>query len=63
MAVHIARHPGVGRLRPEVTIKADRFVTLSRFPYVVVYDPGPTPPAIVRVLHGARDLPTILQEL
>jgi len=36
---------------------------LTGFPYVIVYDAGRRPPAIVRILHGARDLPEILRGL
>jgi len=55
-AERIGRHPDVGRLRPEVTVKSYRFLPLTGFPYVIVYDPRRTPPLIARILHGARDL-------
>jgi toxin ParE1/3/4 len=55
-AERIGRHPDVGRLRPELTAKAYRFLPLTGFPYVVVYDARRTPPLIARILHGARDL-------
>jgi len=29
----------------------------------VVYDAGTRPPTIVRVVHGARDLPEVLRDL
>jgi toxin ParE1/3/4 len=59
----VARHPEVGRLRPEITAKGYRFLPLTGFPYVIVYDPSVTPPLIARVLHGARDLPEVLRDL
>ncbi|MEJ0072392.1 MAG: type II toxin-antitoxin system RelE/ParE family toxin [Pseudomonadota bacterium] len=62
-AEHIARHPEVGRLRPEVTAKAYRFLSMTGFPYILAYDPRPTPPIIARILHGARDLPEVLRDL
>jgi toxin ParE1/3/4 len=62
-AAFIARHPEVGRLRPELTTKDYRFLALTGFPYIVVYDPRSTPPVIARVIHGARDLPGVLRDL
>jgi toxin ParE1/3/4 len=62
-AARIGRHRSVGRLRPDITAKSYRFLPLTGFPYVVVYDGQPTPPLILRVLHGARDLPEVLRDL
>jgi toxin ParE1/3/4 len=59
----IGRHPDIGRLRPEITAKDYRFLPLTGFPYVLVYDPRLTPPLIARILHGARDLPAALRDL
>jgi toxin ParE1/3/4 len=36
---------------------------LTGFPYVIVYTAARNPPLIVRILHGARDLPEILRGL
>jgi len=36
---------------------------LRGFPYIVVYRANAIPPRILRVLHGARDLPEVLQDL
>jgi len=36
---------------------------LSGFPYVVVHNAARNSPLIVRILHGARDLPEALKEL
>jgi toxin ParE1/3/4 len=62
-AEYIARYPEVGRLRPEITAKGYRFLPLTGFPYVVVYDGRFSPPLIARILHGARDLPEVLRDL
>lgn len=47
----------VGYVRPELARHPYRFCVVRGFPYVVAYDPTPTRPVIVRVVHGARDLP------
>ena len=62
-AARIGRHPDIGRVRPEITAKDYRFLPLTGFPYVLVYDARRTPPLIARVLHGARDLPDVLRDL
>jgi toxin ParE1/3/4 len=48
------------RNRPFVN---QRCLTLTGFPYVIVYNAERTPPRIIRILHGARDLPEILRGL
>jgi len=53
----------IGVLRPELADEPYRFVTLTGFPYVIVYNAERRPPLVVRVLHGARDLPEILRDL
>ncbi len=58
----IADHPLIGPGRPEITTQPIRFFSLRGFPYVIVYDPDPTPPLILRILHGARDLPDLLRD-
>ncbi|MEO5347532.1 MAG: hypothetical protein H7834_14330 [Magnetococcus sp. YQC-9] len=40
-----------------------RFLCLTGFPYILVYDSTPTPPLILRVFHGARELPELLEDL
>lgn len=62
-AIAIGNHPLIGRERPELAREPYRFVPLTGFPYVIAYHAGRTPPLIVRLLHGARDLPTLLTEL
>jgi toxin ParE1/3/4 len=36
---------------------------VSGFSYVIVYDASREPPLILRVLHGARELPELLRDL
>jgi toxin ParE1/3/4 len=59
----IGEHPLVGHVRPELTPAPYRFSVVRGFPYLVVYDPTPARPVIVRVVHGARDLPEVLRDL
>ena len=62
-AERLARHPELGRVRPDVAKAPYRILVLTGFPYLIVYDPTPTPPRIVRIVHGARDLPDVLEDL
>ena len=57
----LGEHPEIGGLRAELTDPPIRFLPLTGFPYVIVYDADHRPPLILRVLHGARDLPAVLQ--
>ncbi len=59
----IGKHPHFGRLRPDLADEPYRFVTLTGFPYVIVYNAEREPPLIVHVLHGARNLRQILKNL
>ncbi|MBF0175201.1 MAG: type II toxin-antitoxin system RelE/ParE family toxin [Magnetococcales bacterium] len=61
--VLLGEHPCAGRERLELVPAPIRFLSLTGFPYILVYDSTPTPPLILRVLHGARDLPEILNDL
>lgn len=60
-AERIGAHRKIGGLRPDLADERYRFVTLTGFPYVIVYNAERDPPLIVRILHGARDLPAALQ--
>jgi toxin ParE1/3/4 len=62
-AATIGRFPQIGRKRPDLAEPPVRFYALRGFPYVVVYDAYIGPPRILRVLHGARDLPQVLSDL
>jgi plasmid stabilization system protein ParE len=62
-AVLIGDHAKVGRVRPDLAQEPIRFLALPGFPDLVVYDSSRTPPLVLRVLHGARDLPELMQDL
>ena len=52
--VFLAATPGAGHSRADFTSKAVKFWPV--FSYLVVYDPTRQPIAVVRVLHGSRNL-------
>jgi plasmid stabilization system protein ParE len=59
--VLLASRPNAGRLRPDLTPRPFRFWVVRRYPnYLIVYDSETKPLQIIRILHAARDLPTIL---
>jgi toxin ParE1/3/4 len=60
-AENIFAHPEIGQLRPEFANPPYRFLSLTGFPYLVVYTPERNPPLILRILHAARDVPELLQ--
>ena len=62
LATTIGEHPGTGALKPHLASPPIRFLPIRGFPHIVVYTPERKPPLIVRVLHGARDLPETLRE-
>ena len=58
----LAAHQLIGSPRPELSRSEVRFMPVSRFPnYIVVYRPRTKPLEIVRILHGRRDLKTLLR--
>ena len=59
-AENIMAHPMIGPHRLELASPPYRFISLTGFPYIIVYTPEPNPPLILRILHAARDLPDIL---
>ena len=61
LADTIGEHPMSGALKPQLASPPIRFFPLRGFPYVMVYTPERDPPLIVRVVHGARDLPELLR--
>ena len=63
VAINLGRFPEMGDERPELADPPVRFWTIARYRYVVVYRPDTVPPRILRVLHGARDLPNLLSGL
>lgn len=60
-AERIGEHVHVGGHRPDLADAPYRFLTLTGFPYVIVYNSARRPPLIIRILHGARDLPEVLR--
>jgi toxin ParE1/3/4 len=62
-AIRIGNHPRIGAVRAELAPQSIRFLVVSGFPYVIVYDGSREPPLILRVLHGARELPELLRDL
>ena len=54
----LASHPEAGHFRRDLTPLPVKFWTV--FSYLIVYDPSARPLAIVRVLHGRREVETIL---
>ena len=62
-AERIGMHNHLGKLRPDLADEPYRFVTLTGFPCVIVYNAARRPPLILRILHGARDLPEVLRDM
>ena len=62
-ATRIGDHPRIGTVRAELADDPIRFLPMTGFPYVIVYDSAMKPPLILRVLHGARDLPELMRDL
>ena len=63
LATTIGQHPRIGPLKSELASPPIRFLPIRGYPYVVVYTPDRDPPLILRVLHGARDLPEVMREI
>jgi len=62
-AVRIGTYPQIGVARPALAPDSIRFVVLADFQFVLVYRASATPPRILRVLHGARDLQGALRDM
>ncbi len=62
-ASQIGTHNYAGVSRPDLADPPYRFAILTGFPYVIVYNEDRKPPLIMRILHGARDLPELLHDL
>ena len=57
----LADSPFAGRIRKELTPLPVRFWVVQPYSnYLIVYDPEKKPLQIIRVLHSARDLPSLL---
>ena len=57
----VADKPNIGHWRRDLTDKPVRFFTV-RQTYLIVYDPASEPLAVIRVLHGARDVSAHLEK-
>ena len=55
----LAAHPMLGHVRTDLTSRPYR--SWSVYSHLIVYQPVPAPIQIIRVLHGARDLPELLK--
>ena len=62
-AARLGANPRLGAARPALAGDRVRFLLLRGFPYVVVYVAEADPPRILRMLHTARDLPSLLAGL
>ena len=57
----LAASPLAGQIRKELTPLPVRFWVVQPYShYLIVYDPQKKPLQIIRILHGARDLPSLL---
>ena len=57
----LAASPLAGRARADLTALPVRFWSAPPYRnYLIVYDANVTPLQVVRILHAARDLPSIL---
>jgi plasmid stabilization system protein ParE len=57
----LGSHPKAGHSRDDLTDKPLKFWSVYR--YLIVYVADATPTAIVAVIHGARDIPVLLEGL
>ena len=62
-AQRLGGNPLIGRAAPPPFASPYRFWSLTRFSYILVYDPSTNPVEILRCVHSARDLPRALAEL
>jgi antitoxin ParD1/3/4/toxin ParE1/3/4 len=56
----LAEYPAMGHRRRDLTDKSYLFHSLGS--YLIVYDPSSKPIRILRVLHGARDVKSLLDQ-
>ena len=57
--IRLAKNPGIGHLREDLADKRHRFLLV--YSYLIVYRPETKPLQIIRILHAARDLQSILR--
>ena len=56
--IKLAKNPGMGHRRDELTDKRHRFLLV--YSYLIVYRHETKPLQVVRILHAARDVQSIL---
>jgi plasmid stabilization system protein ParE len=56
---NVTEMPGVGHLRPDLAGESLRFYRVYK--YLIIYRTDTSPLQVVRVLHGARDVRSILE--
>jgi len=57
----LADSPMAGRVRKELTSRPVRFWVVQPYSnYLIVYDPEKKPLQVIRILHNARDLVSLL---
>jgi len=54
----LAQHPALGHRREDLTDKPVLFWPV--YSYLIIYNPATEPLEIVRILHGAQDIPRLL---
>ncbi len=59
----LGARPLAGRPEPELVGPHYRIWSLGSFPYILVYDPRPERPQILRLAHTARDLGPLMADL
>lgn len=58
----LAHSPFSGRVRTDLTSFPVRFWVVYPYSnYLIVYDPKRKPLQVLRILHGARDIPSVLK--
>jgi len=63
LAQRLGEFPMMGLERPEIVGSPYRFVSVQGFWHLVVSDAKQSPPLIMRIVHGAQDLPAALHDL
>jgi toxin ParE1/3/4 len=58
--VFLAKNPGAGHWRKNLTDEAVRFFPV--YSYLIVYRPETTPLQVVSILHGRRDVEQLLKD-
>ncbi len=56
----LSRAPGAGHLREDLTDRPIKFWPV--FSYLIIYDPATRPVEILRVVHGNRDIASLLSQ-